>query len=149
MAPFLSSSCIYFVPSIHHTHTGWNDEEGAGFDGLLADIRIYDGLLSPSEIQALAATKVDTCSTQPAQLQAWYPFKTDLKDASGNGYDGSLVDASVSLSSSLSCGYLDLSSIDNGYVDLGPTIGTAVVAELSSFSLATWVNFNEYTFYSG
>lgn len=134
------------------THlTGWNAEGDPSFDGLLADVRLYEGLLSSSEVQALASTKVvaaGSCSQPVApDLQAWYPFKHNVKDASGNGYDGSLVNAGSSSSSSLACGYLDLSS--SSYVDLGSTsFGTSVVAQLSSFSLAVWIKVKEYAPYS-
>ena len=43
----------------------------------------------------------------------------------------------------LACGYLDLSPSGHDYINLGQGIG-AVVASLSSYSFASWVNYRTY-----
>jgi len=62
------------------------------FDGVLDDIRIYNRVLSDSEVQQLYAYE----STPPPGFQtnglvAYYPFNGNANDASGNGNNGSLI----------------------------------------------------------
>ena len=59
-----------------------------GFDGLISDVRIYNGLLSCAEVKALASSSVVEGCPHTPQLKAWYPLADDTLDKSGNGVDG-------------------------------------------------------------
>ena len=108
---------------------------GGSFDGLLYDLRIYNGTLSTSEVADLASSPIsDTCS-QPATLEAWYPLQRDTQDHSGNGLHATAIS-----SPSLACGYLDLMASQDQYLDLGSQLGS-VITGLKSYSFAAWVNY--------
>ena len=65
---------------------GGDDEPDMSyFYGNIDDVRIYNGALSPSEIQALY--------NQEQGLVAYYPFNGNANDESGNGLNGTPVGA--------------------------------------------------------
>lgn len=81
---------IYVFPHLSILLTGKNDQGGASFDGLLSDVQVYAGVLSPVEVAALASSKVqDICLQQePPTLQSFLPLKEDTMDYSGNSLNG-------------------------------------------------------------
>ncbi len=66
------------------------------FTGVVDDIHIYDHALSDQDILDLY-NEPDPADTNDldAGLVASYPFNGDAADASGNGYDGTVVDATL------------------------------------------------------
>ena len=78
-------SCLY---------TGKARLDGAGFDGLVFDLRIYNGVLSPSEVAKLASsTVINSCQSSDdkkkiPEPRAWYPLKENALDYAGSGLHG-------------------------------------------------------------
>lgn len=72
---------------------GKSDESGDIFDGDLSDLRIYSGVLSPSEVIQLASLKVNsTCLSTSSKPRAYYPLKENALDSGGSGRHGKTVD---------------------------------------------------------
>lgn len=117
---------------------------GKGHDGLLSDVRIYDGTLSSAEVASIASSPVIDSCAQPAQLKASYALLKDAKDSSGNNFHGTLINGDAS---SFECGYLNLFSDQDQYIDLGSAIGN-MVADLTSYSVSAWVTFRSFTAFS-
>ncbi len=66
------------------------------FDGQIDELRIYNRALSESEIQGLVnEANQATTNDLDAGLVASYPFNGDAADATTNGYDGTVVDATL------------------------------------------------------
>jgi hypothetical protein len=71
---------------IGHYTGGWRY-----FDGCIDDVRIYNGALSPTEIQQLYQQE----SVQSLGLVAYYPFNGNANDESGNGNHGTVNGATL------------------------------------------------------
>jgi hypothetical protein len=64
------------------------------WNGVIDDIRIYNRAISDSEVQALYHESGWPLSSQP-KLELFYPFSSNANDSSGNGYNGTVVGATL------------------------------------------------------
>ena len=73
-----------------------------------------------------------------ASLVAWYPLDTDASDASGNGYDGSVVGGTVNFGQGGANGATGSSAAfpDNGHID----IPFDAALNPASFTVSLWAN---------
>jgi hypothetical protein len=63
---------------------------GRFFDGLIDDVRIYDGAMTAEQIQAVMTPKLEPVDPGTEGLVAYFPLDNDVLDASGNGNDGTI-----------------------------------------------------------
>jgi len=84
--PGHSYSAIGLQPQFPTT-TGWN--------GVIDDIRVYNCALNSATIQSLYHEGRWPVSSQLLKLVAFYPFTGNANDSSGNGYNGSVVGATL------------------------------------------------------
>ncbi len=61
---------------------------GRLFDGILDDVRIYDGAMTAEGIQAIMTPELEPSDPGSEGLVAYFPLDNDVLDASGNGNDG-------------------------------------------------------------
>jgi hypothetical protein len=101
------------------------------FNGSIDDIKVYDKALTETEIQS-----------EFENLLAYYPFNGNANDLSGNGHDGSVFEASLTLDKDGNPDSAYLFDGVNDYIDIGDwTNGGAM-----SFTFwARWDAFNSYS----
>jgi hypothetical protein len=58
------------------------------FNGLIANVQIYNTSLSPSEIQALYQEGIGGAPIRLQNLVGWWPLNGNANDYSGNGHNG-------------------------------------------------------------
>ena len=88
-----SNSVVYFGA----------DACGNNFAGLLSNVQIYNGTLSPAELKALYLEGIGGAPTNIQNLVGWWPLNGNSNDYSGNGNNG--VPTNVIFTSSWESGY--------------------------------------------
>lgn len=69
----------------------WNNGDVYPFNGLLANVQLYNASLSKPEVDALYGEGVGGIPIQLENLIGWWPLNSNANDYSGNGNNGQLV----------------------------------------------------------
>ena len=85
------SSSAYYTPTVtQQTYIG-NDAAGtASFNGLIADVQIYNTTLSSGEVQALYQEGIGGVPIELDGLVGWWPLNGNANDYSGSLNNGVL-----------------------------------------------------------
>ncbi|MEK6783725.1 MAG: LamG domain-containing protein, partial [Bacteroidota bacterium] len=99
------------------------------FNGIIDDVRIYNSVLSPSEIFTLF-------SEDNGGLVAYYPFNGNANDASGNGFNGVITGASLTTDRFLNANSAMFFNGTSDYIEL------PFFERPANMTITAWVNFN-------
>ncbi len=106
-----------------------------GYKGIIDEIKIYDKILSAESIrQDFEEHRYKNINED---LLVWYPFNSDAKDASGNGFHGTVNGAQLIADPQIpgnSVYYFD--GVDD-YINIGDSSGLKLS---NNFTLEAWVN---------
>jgi hypothetical protein len=120
-------------------YLGENPESAGRFlDGMLDDVRIYDGALSADEIMELAT--IEPVPTDPGAdgLIAYYALDGDVLDSSANMLDGTIMGEPNFVEGQVGMA-LQLDGVDD-YVDCG---NDPLFDVNEAITLSVWVNTND------
>lgn len=110
-------------------------QDDGGFDGLIDEVRIYNRELSSSEVAQLFAIG------QPSDLNdglvAYYPFDGNANDASGNGNNGTVVNAAFQTNGPNGSVALTFAGSQSSYVVVPDA---ASLDPTNAISIAMWCN---------
>jgi PKD repeat protein len=110
-------------------------QDDGGFDGLINEVRIYNRELSSNEVAQLYA--IGQPQTLNDGLVAYYPFNGNANDASGNGNNGTVVDATFQTNGPNGSVALTFAGSQSSYV-LVPD--AASLDPTNAISIAMWCN---------
>jgi PKD repeat protein len=110
-------------------------QDDGGFDGLIDEVRIYNRELSSNEVVQLYA------AGQPQNLNeglvAYYPFNGNANDASGNGNNGTVVNATFQTNGINGSVALTFAGSQSSYVLV---LDSASLDPTNAISIAMWCN---------
>ncbi|HTR81891.1 MAG TPA: LamG-like jellyroll fold domain-containing protein [Bacteroidota bacterium] len=125
--------------TIGATLNGSQPDSPAGnfYNGDVDDIRIYNWPLDSATIQSLYHQGGWPKPLQPG-LVAYYPFNGNANDLSGNGFNGTVINATSApdrFNHANSAYYFNGS---NSYINLGDILDTVFAADTAQFSVSGW-----------
>ncbi len=133
--PGHSYSAIGLQPQFPTT-TGWN--------GVIDDIRVYNCALDSATIQSLYHEGGWPVSSQPLKLVAFYPFTGNANDSSGNGYNGSVVGATLTANRFGEANSAYSFNGSNSMIRCGDVLDSVFAAPIARFSVTGWARTRTY-----
>ena len=133
--PGHSYSAIGLQPQFPAT-TGWN--------GVIDDIRVYNCAMDSARIQSLYHEGGWPVSSQPPKLVAFYPFTGNANDSSGNGYNGSVVGATLTANRFGEANSAYSFNGSNSMIRCGDVLDSVFAAPVAKFSVTGWARTRTY-----
>ena len=78
---------------------------GAGFNGQIANVQMYNSSLTQNEVEALYLEGIGGAPIKLQNLLAWWPLNGNFDDYSGKNDNGALTGTSASFNSTWSSQY--------------------------------------------
>jgi hypothetical protein len=100
-----------------------------GFNGLIANVQVYNGTLSSAQVNALYAQGIATQPAFGANIVGWWPLSGDPQDHSGTGFNGNVM------------GSVLFPSVDEVFAEVNNQQGYPLANALVGFS-STFGNFS-------
>lgn len=125
------------------------------FDGRLDDIRVYDRVLTPQEIQTLALGNQPATTRDASQLEGYWKLDdslgTSANDSSGNANVGTLTNmeaADWDTTTKASLDFTNTASLDFDGTDEYVTVADSAeldVADAADLTISAWFNRDTFT----
>ncbi len=113
---------------------------GGHFDGKLANVQVYDSVLSPGDVQLLYQQGIASSPIGSSSIAGWWPLDGNANDYSINGDNGTIY-GGVAPSQLLQNGTVNQASIlTAGFNGTSSSVSSRLRVQTDALTLTMWVN---------